>query len=98
MGVSKKHVEAHRNVRQRVLVGQRTASGLHFADLLALNRHNHKCRRIVIYHGSLCKQRLVQQAQYVPIDWNVVVEDNYCRVIARRTVTNTLKDLLSDTH
>ena len=63
MGVSKKHVEAHGNVRQWVLVGQRTASGLHFADPLALNHHNYKGRRIVIYHGYLRKQRLAQQAQ-----------------------------------
>ena len=63
MGVSKKHVEAYVNVRQRVLVGQRTVSDLHFADLLAVNHHNYKCRRIVIYHGYLRKQRLAQQAQ-----------------------------------
>ena len=60
MGVSNKYAEEHRNVRRRVLVGERTASGPHFANLLALNHHNYKYRQIVIYQGRLRQQRLAQ--------------------------------------
>ena len=49
MEVSKQYVEEHGNVRLRVLVGDRTTSGLHFANLLALNHHNYNYRRIEIY-------------------------------------------------
>ena len=49
MGIPNQYVGEHRNVRWRVLVGERTVSGLHFANLLPLNHHNYKCRRIVIY-------------------------------------------------
>ena len=37
-------------MRRRGLAGERIASGLHFTNLLTLNHHSYKCRRIVIYY------------------------------------------------